>query len=235
MNTLDRLMFSIKNWSQKEVVQSNNGEIKSNGFATRFFATRLATIGCIPLEILSSLQNLIKLCLVSFGCAAKLPIKTTMICIKSKELKKLDKKLPSVNDIYNTAYKVAAYSAEIIITGTYGLWNPAGNVRLHEKMIDTFKNDQSLKESLKNKNINEKGKSVTASEKNDGANLGDGEEEEEEAAIGDLPIGKKMRPDSSNLDDRDNKDNVSNESEERTSIDVETPISHSKKGNCILY
>ena len=62
-------------------------EKETHGFAKRHIITRLATAGCVPLELLSSLQNLIKLCFLPFGIMLKYPLKGALLCVKSESLK----------------------------------------------------------------------------------------------------------------------------------------------------
>ena len=51
-----------------------------------------------------------------------------------RKLKNLNEKLPGIKDFYKTAKKVVFYAAGTLITATYGVYSPTGNLRFHQKM-----------------------------------------------------------------------------------------------------
>lgn len=144
MPNLDTLMFNISKWNlptydEKVIIDPLSDEkkytwvVRNNGFYTKHFATRLAAFGCIPLEALAALQNLIKLPFQPIGAFLKYPIKMINAVLHIDALDKLDRRLSGISDIFETAKKVIGYTLGTFLTATYGIYDPAANVHIHKR------------------------------------------------------------------------------------------------------
>ena len=121
MSALNKLMNHVASLSYAE------------NFFVRHVSTRaIMTLGGVPVEILTSLQNLIFIPFQPIGLVSKYTIKILNMGIDSQRIRNFEEKyLPGFSDIFKTALKVFGYALGAIFTATIGFLYPWGNFRLH--------------------------------------------------------------------------------------------------------
>ena len=99
---------------------------------TRHISSRFLATFCIPVEMLASLENMIRL---PFQCAAltvKIPAKLLNVVFDSMSLREFETQLAGPLDILKTALKIVGYAVGIFFTASLGaLISPLGNFKLH--------------------------------------------------------------------------------------------------------
>lgn len=121
MSPFDRLMNRVDNFSD------------SNSFLKSQVASRLSLGMCgIPLELLASLQNMIKLPIQLALATLKVPVKIINFALCSPTLKEYDVNLPGFFSLAKTILKIIGYAIGTAFTATLGLLvSPHKNFRLH--------------------------------------------------------------------------------------------------------
>lgn len=121
MSPFDRLMNRVDNCSD----------------STSFFKSQIGTrltlgVGGIPLELLASVQNIIKLPFQVALATLKVPVKIINFALGSPTLKEYDHKLPGLLSLAKTVLKTIGYAIGTLFTATLGLiLSPHKNYRLH--------------------------------------------------------------------------------------------------------
>jgi hypothetical protein len=120
MSPLNALMNHVSHMSHSEVV------------FVKYVSSRAETFFCgVPLEVLATAQNLIKLPFQPFGTIFKFAVKSIDLCVNSKTIKDLGAALPGPIDMLKTTLKIIGYAIGTFFTATLGLLCPTANFRLH--------------------------------------------------------------------------------------------------------
>lgn len=121
MYALNKLMNHVANLSYSE------------SFFVRNISTRaVMTLAGVPLEILTSFQNLVFIPIQPLGVLSKFTIKILNMGIDSQRLRNFEEKyLPGIPQILITALKVFGYALGAVFSATLGFVYPWGNFKLH--------------------------------------------------------------------------------------------------------
>lgn len=103
----------------------------SSTFVKGFSTRGIMFFGGIPLEVLATLQNIIKLPFETALMICKVPLNIVNLCAKSKSLTEIVNELPGPCKVIQTALKVVGYAIGTVFTAILGLISPYHNFRLH--------------------------------------------------------------------------------------------------------
>ncbi len=104
----------------------------SKSFFKKQILTRaLVVTACLPVEVLSTAQNLIKLPYQAIQTAIKIPAKIINLGVRSSSLREFEMKLTGPFQLMKTAIKVISYIIGTLFTATLGIISPYRNFRLH--------------------------------------------------------------------------------------------------------
>ncbi len=120
MSPLDGLMNRVAEMSD------------SNSFFKQQILSRVSVLaGCIPLEMVATAQNIIKLPFEAAMLTIKIPAKVINLFIGSETLKDFETSLPGPLQLIKTAFKIIGYAIGTLFTSTLGMLSPYKNFRLH--------------------------------------------------------------------------------------------------------
>lgn len=103
----------------------------NSNFFQKNISSRLLSIVSIPLELIASLENLIKLPYHTVTLSLKIPATILNMLVRSKSLREFESQLASPLKVIQTATKIMGYVLGTLSTATLGLISPNKNFKLH--------------------------------------------------------------------------------------------------------
>lgn len=117
--------------SPLNTLMNHSAEFTQQPSYSKNIQSRFLTVVSLPVELIASLENAIKLPFQAAACTIKIYAKILDIFIDSKSLQNIESRLTGPIAVLKTALKIVGYAIGSLFTLTLGILSPYKNFQLH--------------------------------------------------------------------------------------------------------